>query len=127
MSARRTFLLGGVAAVGVVTLSAYGVCSRRDARTADLERLRVAMPDIPFPERISADPQLARPKDEMIDALLEDRQILSALEISCPATRRAFLRQYAKEEFKSGRYCVAGRMVVSRSEHLIATYFSSTV
>jgi len=85
------------------------------------------MPDIPFPERISADPQLARPKNELIDALLKDRQILSALEMSCPETRRAFLRDYAKEEFKSGRYCVANRMVVSRSEYLIATYFSSTV
>ena len=122
---RRTIIFGGFAALCVTALSSYGVCRRRDARSASLERLRVALEDIPFPERIASDQRHLRSKEALAAELLEDPNIVSALELSCATTRRAVLREYTREEFSTGRYRIAGRLVVSNSECLIAAYFGS--
>lgn len=117
---RRTIIFGGLAALGAAAFSSRSVCARRLADTPPLERLDVALIDIPFAERIAADYRQHRTEDAMIAELYEDRAILTALDTSCPATRRAYLRAHAQEEFRTGKACLAGRMVVSRSERLIA-------
>lgn len=117
---RRWFLLGGVAAVGTIGISSV-FCGGIDAEAAlPLERLDVALPDIPFAKRLSTSYRRMKTDRELLTELLSDEALCAAMRLDCPAQRQKVLCEYARSQFDSGNYCIADRLVVANSERLIA-------
>lgn len=118
--ARRSLILGGAATVAAFGIS-HAICGRTETAIAlPLERLDVALSDIPFAERVSASYRRLKTEDELLTELLSDETLCAALRLDCPAQRQKSLREHARRQFEIGNYCVADRLVVANSERLIA-------
>ena len=121
---RRAVLLtlGGVAGVVVAGVGAsVVVCNARSEATAlSLERLDVALAEMPGAARIARAVRAATEQAELIEQFIAKRPLVSALAIDCPASRLQAINAQIRADFDADDVVVADRWVVSRSECLIA-------
>ena len=122
---RRRVLVSLAAGVGGIALFGVGsvaVCNRRVA-VAPAEaarRLAEALPEVFAPRRLAAHwPGSASP-DQLTAEVLARPRLVAALEATCPARCRAEVRAQLSEEFARGEIEVVDRLVVARSECVIA-------
>ncbi|MGY6633657.1 MAG: hypothetical protein ACXIU8_07910 [Alkalilacustris sp.] len=125
-STRRRVLLGlgaGVAGVALFGVGSLALCNRRVAALppADVAlRLAEALPEVFAPERLARHwPD--RGTAEQLAAEIQARpRLAAAVAAPCPARRRAEVRAQLAEEFARGEIEVVDRLVVARSECVIA-------
>jgi hypothetical protein len=126
MGLTRRVLIAGGGTLLVGTAAAAGgslvFCQRRRTRAAalPLERLDVALLDIRAPDRICQALREASPPAALEEAFLRRADLLEVLRLDCDATRRGALRMAVREDFRRGDILVADRLIVARSEALIA-------
>jgi hypothetical protein len=121
---RRVLIAGGGAVVLAGAAAAGGglaLCGA-GSRLAGLplERLDVALLDIRAPDRICQALREASPPAALEEAFLRRADLLEVLRFDCEATRRGALRMAVREDFRRGDILVADRLIVARSEALIA-------
>lgn len=127
---RRGFLWGSVGTLGVIAGLGAGsmfACNRRMADGGPqidpdeaARRLAAALDEVFAPERLAAHwPGTDRP-DALLTAVQERPRLRAALDAACPATCRALVRAEIAADFGAGDICVTDRLVVSRTECLIA-------
>jgi len=120
---RRIFIAaGGLVILGGAAFGGSAIwCARgRDAAALPLDRLDVALGDIREPGRIARAWRAAAGGDETAAELLRRPAILEAMVPDCPETRRGLIRAGVRAEFAAGDTVVADRLIVARSEALIA-------
>ena len=122
---RRRVLLGLAATLGgVVALGAGSrvVCDRRVAVSArDLaHRLAAALPDVFAPERLALHWTPPAGVEGLVAEVMARPQLVAALQTECEASRRAQIRAQLAEDFFRGDVVVVDRLVVARSECVIA-------
>lgn len=121
---RRTFFAAGgsLVALGLVGFGGSAIwCGRESlSATLPLERLDVALADIAAPTRIGQ-AYLAREGHAAVEAMfLAKTDLVTALAIECPETRRGRIREVARADFSAGDVVIADRWIVARSECLVA-------
>jgi len=120
----------GVVATGVASVATVGVAggasllacgTEEDPNTlAALDRLDEALPDIKFADRLAMAVKAEVPEQDMLTAVRTHPALQKAMHTSCPATRRAQIRTICQDDFKTGDWLVVDRLVVSKTECLIA-------
>lgn len=123
---RRAVLTG---ASGIVGLGLAGTglsvvaCSSTD--TASLRAaFAVALADVFRPERIGPAFRASEAGQDLAAAFDARPDLLAATRISCPVMRRDQLAEAIRRDFRNGDIVVADRVVVSRTECLIAATYA---
>lgn len=126
---RRALLWGSagtLAAVAALGAGSLVACNRRLADGAPAlgpaegaTRLAEALDEVFAPARLAAHFE-AGPPAALLDALNDRPRIREALASDCTATRRALLRAEIRADFAAGDTCTVDRLVVSRTEALVA-------
>jgi hypothetical protein len=125
---RRALLWGSagtLAAVAALGAGSLVACNRRlaDAGLDPAEaatRLAEALDEVFAPARLAAHWGDDGAPAALLDALRHRPRIREALATDCPATRRALLRAEIRDDFAAGDICLVDRLVVSRTEAMVA-------
>lgn len=121
---RRVVATGAasIATIGVAGGASVLVCGTEEpAETlASLDRLDEALADIKFAKRLSTAVKAEVPEHTILAAVQTHPTLQSAMHTTCPVTRRAQIRAICQDDFKTGDYLVIDRLVVSKTECLIA-------
>jgi hypothetical protein len=116
--------LGGIAALGAGSLWACnrgllaagpGLAPAEAAR-----RLAEALPEVFEPARLAAHWHEGGSPAALTRALEARPRVRDALAADCPAIRRTLLREAIAADFAAGDIVIADRLVVSRTECLVA-------
>ena len=122
---RRGLLLTLAGGLGGITLIGAGsrvACNRMTTADAGevVRRLAATLPEVFDPDRLAR--HLGHPGGEasLVSEILSRPGLVAALETDCIARRRAEVRAQFAREFAAGDIVVADRLLVARSECLIA-------
>lgn len=123
---RRAILLtlaGGMGAVALAGAGSLAACNRlvtADARDA-AERLAPTLAEVFAPERLARHWRHTVDESALVQEILCRPGLAAALDIDCIASRRAAVRAQFATEFAAGDVVLADRLLVARSECLIAS------
>ena len=117
---------GGVALIGAGSLVACNRTVTADAR-AVTERLAATLPEVFAPDRLARHWPGPAGADALTHEILRRPGLVAAMEMDCIASRRAAVRAEFAREFAVGDIVVADRLLVARSECLIAALCLSGV
>ncbi len=122
LSRRATLIgIGGLwLAAGVAGAASVVACRSGSARMASLDRLDVALADIRGADRIARVYRAGTAPSRIAAEFEAKTDLVAALAIDCPASRAAAIRARMREDFRTGDVVVADRLVVSRTECLVA-------
>lgn len=121
------FIASGAALIttgGVYSSSVF--CNLKSREISQIvDRIYFAMSEVNQPERLAKWCQ--QQSKSYISAMLERKlkNINACAEIDCVATQQSFFRQTFREDFQSGHFVVADRIVVSETECLAALLCNS--
>lgn len=124
---RRALLWGTVGTLGAVAALGAGslvACNRRLAEADPREaavRLAEALPEVFAPRRLAAHWHEGGQPEALLQALQSRPAMRRALAADCPASRRALVRAEIAADFAAGDICIVDRLVVSRTEALVAS------
>jgi hypothetical protein len=117
---------GGVALAGAGSLAACGRATRV-AFAWMPERLAETLSEVFEPERLARHWAEVGRQSAAADEILDRPGLVAALEMDCIESRRALVRKQFAEDFAAGDVIVADRLLVARSEYLIAAFCMATV
>jgi hypothetical protein len=123
MTTRRTLLAagGGLVALGLAGMGGSLVwCNRASLAALPLDRLDVALADMPWAARIGRAYREAEGIADIEAAFLGRPALARATLIDCDSTRRTALRTAFREGFRSGDVVTLDRVLVSRAEGVVA-------
>ncbi len=126
MTRKRAFLLGLLGIVGVgagASIWSCGAGAVEESATLpppDPERLRAALDDIIAPERIARGYRMTRSRAALEAEFTAHPGLATASAGGCSETMRARLRRLAQDDFQRGDVLVVDRLVVARSECILA-------
>jgi hypothetical protein len=90
------------------------------------DRLAATLPEVFEPERLARHWQISMAGSAAADEILDRPGLVAALNVDCIATRRTMVRQQFKDDFATRDVIVADRLLVARSEYLIAALCMTT-
>lgn len=122
---RRRIVTTGVASLATVSVAGGAsllACGTQEPpeTLAALDRLDEALWDIKFAKRISNAVNADVSQTDILAAVNAHPTLQSAMHTTCPTTRRAQIRDICRQDFKTGDTLVVDRLVVSKTECLIA-------
>ena len=128
---RRTLLWGSIGTLGafaVLGVGSLAACNRRFAEAAPpirpaevAARLAEALDYVFAPGRLARHWPEGDSATALVAAVYARPRLRAALATDCTASRRALVRDEISEDFATGDICVTDRLVVSRTECLIAS------
>lgn len=118
---RRGVLIGTAAIVATGAAASALACRPRVQDAAlDPGRLRVVLAHIHAPERVGRAYRLGRDTGILLAELEARAGLCEVAAASCPEAARAALRVQVAEDFRRGDVVVADRLVMARSECILA-------
>jgi coenzyme F420-reducing hydrogenase delta subunit len=111
---------GGIVIVGAGSLAACHRMTGEASLHLMPERLAETLPEVFEPERLAQHWRSAPEDWALATEILERPGLVAALRTECVATRRATVRAQFAEDFFTGDVVMADRLLVARSEYLIA-------
>ena len=115
---------GAAGAVAVVGAGSAAVCGRVSQASLDAmpERLYAMLPEVFEPLRLARHWQASASETDLVDEILSRPALLTAVETECPEKRRNIIRTQFADDFLVGDIVLANRLLVARSEYLVAAF-----
>ena len=121
----RRLMIGSAGAVVIVSGASWLACRSGGAVTAELRQIDVLLDGMIGPARIGRAMRAGYDDDQMVGLALDLPHVRAAMGIGCASTRLGLLRAATRQEFTAGQIVLCDRLVVSRTEALVAGLFAA--